>query len=378
MNTPKSYGSLVTIALTLLCVNHMIGQSVTPETEPVVQVVKKIRPAVVNIYTESLQTGLVQDPNDVFFEQFFGAGAARRGRIVQVPVRSLGTGAIVSPNGYIVTNEHVAGRAQGEKIKITLADGSSYDAKMVRSDPDLDLALIKINAHDPLPTLDLEKLSPNLLGETVVAIGNPIGFESSVSQGILSAKNRTLTVEGVTYDALLQTDAAINPGNSGGPLVDIASQFVGLNTAKVGKGAENIGFAIPAERVAAFVHDSIDIAEGRKKEPLPASLTDVVKEKFGLGLQEMDEALAQSFGYSAGSGLLVASVEDGSPADGVGLRKGMLIRSVGSYRVRSTADLPRDLLHLKKGSAVTLTVSFFRNFGNRVIPVSTTVQLSAR
>ncbi|MDD5260517.1 MAG: trypsin-like peptidase domain-containing protein [Methylacidiphilales bacterium] len=354
------------------------AQTVSPENEPVVQVVKKVRPAVVNIYTETVETRIQQDPSDLFFERFFGNSYIQHGQITQVPVRSLGSGVLVSSAGYIVTNEHVAGRASQEKIKVTLADKKTYDAKLIRSDSDLDLALIKIESKDPLPMLDLVKLSPNLLGQTVIAIGNPIGFESSVSQGILSATNRNITVDGVAYDALLQTDAAINPGNSGGPLVDILGQFVGLNTAKVGKGAENIGFAIPAERVAVFVRDSIDIAEGRKKEPPKASLLDLLKTKFGMTVQEMDQPLAESFGYTAGTGLLVSHVEPGSPAEQVGIQKGMLLRGVGPYRVRTEAELPHELQRLKKGESARVTVSFYRQAGNRYVLLTSSVQMQAR
>ena len=369
------------VALTLYNFATVFAQTQTlgPENEPVVQVVKKVRPAVVNIYTETVETRIQQDPTDLFFQRFFNNPYIQRGQIMQVPVRSLGTGVLVSASGYIVTNEHVAGRASQEKIKVTLSDKQTYNAKLIRSEPDLDLALIKIDAKDPLPMLDLTKLSPNLLGQSVIAIGNPIGFESSVSLGILSATNRNITVDNVSYDNLLQTDAAINPGNSGGPLVDILGQFVGLNTAKAGQGAENIGFAIPADRVAAFVRDAIDIAEGRKKAPPQVSLLDILKQKFGITAQEMDQSLAESFGYSAGSGLLVSYVEPGSPGEQVGLQKGMLIRGIGPYRVRTEAELPRELQRVKKDEAVQITVGFFRQAasGQRVF-LTTSVQLKAR
>jgi serine protease Do len=248
----------------------------------------------------------------------------------------------------------------------------------MREDPDLDLALIKIKNDKPLPSLNINDLSPNLLGQTVVAIGNPIGYESSVSTGILSATNRTLSIGGNSYDSLLQTDAAINPGNSGGPLVDISGKFVGLNTAKAAAGAENIGFAIPGERVSVFVKNAIDIAEGRKSAPPETPLDKVLTERFGLTLQEMDKSLAESFAYPLGSGLVVSFVDEGSPADTAGIRKGMLFTGIGPYRVRALTDLPRQLAKIKKGEKIHCSLSFNQKKGNLIVRRSASVDLAAR
>ncbi|MDR2462989.1 MAG: trypsin-like peptidase domain-containing protein [Verrucomicrobiales bacterium] len=361
--------SLLMSLSVLAAAANLPAQNQTPDNEPVVQVVKKVRPAVVNIYTETVQQRIAQTQADVYFH---------RGRIVQIPLRSLGSGAIVSPDGYIVTNEHVVGKAGRGAIKVTLADDESYPARLVHADRDLDLALIKIDTKRPLAAIDLGKLSPNLLGQTVIAIGNPVGYESSVSHGILSAVNRTLTVGDTTYDALLQTDAAINPGNSGGPLVDIAGQFVGLNTVKQGAGVEGIGFAIPAERIVAFVTQAIDIAEGRTPEPSPVDLAAVLQQKFGFHAREMDAALAKQFGYPLGSGLMVDAVDEGGPADQAGIQKGMLLRSVGDRYVRSLADLPRNLQRLKSGDPLTVTLSFYRQYGARNTVVTASARLKAR
>jgi serine protease Do len=361
-------------ALGLLSLAHAL----TPQEEPIVKVVTQTRPSVVNIYTETLVQQAVADPFDAFFDRFYGGGAYRGGRIVQVPVRSLGSGAIVSSEGYIVTNEHVVARASNTTIKVTLPDGTSYEATSVREDPDLDLALIKIKSDKPLPTLNIVDISPNLLGQTVIAIGNPIGYESSVSTGILSAVNRTLNIGGTNYDSLLQTDAAINPGNSGGPLVDISGKFVGLNTAKAAAGVENIGFAIPGERVAVFVKNAIDIAEGRKAPPPEIALDKVLAERFGLTAQEMDAALAESFGYPMGSGLVISHVQEGSPGDTVGIRKGMLLTGMGPYRIRSIADLPRQLSKIKKGDKVRFTLAFNEKRGNLILRRSVAVDMAAR
>ena len=246
--------------------------AVAPHEEPIVQAVEKVRPAVVNINTERIVTQEVRDPRDVFFERYFGGGVTRGNRILATPIKNLGSGAIVSPNGYIITNQHVVERAAKLKIMVTLADGKDTEAVLLRDDDLLDLALIKIESPEPLPYLSLEKLSPNLLGQTVLVLGNPVGYESSVSAGILSAKDRTLTIGDLTMEGLLQTDAAINPGNSGGPLVDVEGNLVGLSSAKMSIAqnlpVESIGFAIPAERVKQWVGEAIAVVEGRIKPPV--------------------------------------------------------------------------------------------------------------
>jgi serine protease Do len=314
---------------------------------------------------------------DAFFEQFYGF--SRGGRIVQVPVRSLGSGLLIDPKGYIITNQHVVARAKEAKIKVTLADGSDYEAKLLREDEDLDLALIRIQRNEPFPALDITRLSPNLLGQTVIAIGNPVGYESSVSKGILSAKDRTLTIGDVTYDSLLQTDAAINPGNSGGPLVDISGKLVGINSAKLSRaGVDNIGFAIPGERVRAFAEDAVAIAEGRKPAPPPVSLTKIIQDRLGMSLQELDADLAETFNFRPGSGLIVVRVEPGGPADQAGIQRGMLVTGIGPHRVRTVDDLPRNLQRLKAGEQVKVTLTLLIRNSNFIASRSAVVNLTAR
>ncbi|MDX6765362.1 MAG: trypsin-like peptidase domain-containing protein [Candidatus Methylacidiphilales bacterium] len=377
LKTIRAAAGLAALTAILLAFSAPAARALTPEEEPVVQVVKLTRPAVVNIYTEVLQQRRVVDPMDSFFEQFYGF--SRGGRILQVPVRSLGSGVLVDPKGYIVTNEHVVARAKDAKIKVTLSDGTDYEAKFLRDDPDLDLALIRIQRKDPFPIVDVNQISPNLLGQTVIAIGNPVGYESSVSQGILSAKDRSLTIEDNTYDALLQTDAAINPGNSGGPLVDISGKFVGINSAKLGQaGVDNIGFAIPGERVRAFVNDSIAIAEGKKAEPPPVSLTKIIQDKLGLSLQELDPDLASSFGFRPGSGLIVVKVDKDGPAGKAGVERGMLVTAIGAYRVRTEADIPRNIQRLKTGDKIKISISLLIRNGQMLATRSGMVELTAQ
>jgi S1-C subfamily serine protease len=344
--------------------------SAGPADEPVVKAVEKTLPAVVNINTEAMVDRQVRDPFDLFFERY---------ATVKQKVRSLGSGVLISPEGYIVTNDHVAGRAQNTKIQITLSNGSVFPAKFLSSDPDKDLALIKIDDKKPFPFLDLNRLSPNLLGQTVIALGNPIGFQNSVSQGILSQKNRTLTSEGVTMEGLLQTDAAINPGNSGGALVDCNGDLVGINSAKqYGQAIEGIGFAIPGDVVAAWAKDAIAIAKGEKKAPEPVSLVKLIQEKFGFTLQSLTPELAETFGYNTTYGLLVADVEANSPAEKAGAKKGMLLVRIGNLPIMNEASLPRDLQRVKKGDKVVFTLSVIEQRGPMTMQRSGQVELQAR
>ena len=210
-----------------------------PATEPAVVAVTRVLPAVVNIATERTIRQKVQDPFEDFYEQFFNAPSNRRPREYKQTIQSLGSGFLIDADGDIVTNEHVVERAADLKIQVTFSDGTSLPARYVSGDAAADLALIKIERdakHDgkPFPFINLNNPSPNLLGETVLVLGNPLGYNSSVARGILSANDREITVEETNYKHLLQTDAAINPGNSGGPLIDLAGRLVGISSGETG------------------------------------------------------------------------------------------------------------------------------------------------
>src|SRR5262249_32145469 len=159
-----------------------------------------------------------RDPFEDFTAQFFGNYRSRP-REVRQTLQSLGSGFLVDPNGYIVTNQHVVQRAADLKIEVTMNDGKTYSARYIAGDEEKDLAFIKIDAKTTLPFITLDNISPNLLGQTVIVVGNALGYGTSISRGVLSATKRDITVENTDYKNLLQTDAAINPGNSGGPLI---------------------------------------------------------------------------------------------------------------------------------------------------------------
>ncbi len=229
-----------------------------PASEPAVLAVGKVLPAVVNINTERVVRRTVRDPFEDFYAQFFGYNRARP-RQVRQTLQSLGSGFIIDPAGYIVTNKHVVERAADLKIRVTTNDGKTYNARYIAGDDNTDLAFIKIEAHSVLPFINLDDISPNLLGETVIVVGNAVGYGSSISRGVLSAAKRNITVDDTEYKDLVQTDAAINPGNSGGPVIDLSGRLVGVASAKMaftpqGVPTQGLGFAIPAE----VVRDSVN------------------------------------------------------------------------------------------------------------------------
>src|SRR6266513_4614533 len=228
-----------------------------PEAEPAVLAVAKVLPAVVNINTERVIRRSVRDPIEDFYAQFFGYYHGRPREIRQT-LQSLGSGFIVDPGGYIVTNQHVVARAADLKIKVTTNNGKTYSAHYITGDDKKDLAFIKIDSKDSFPFISLDNISPNLLGETVLVVGNAVGYGSSISRGVLSATKRDISIDKVDYKNLVQTDAAINPGNSGGPVIDISGRLVGISSAKMaftpqGVPTQGLGFAIPAD----VVRDSV-------------------------------------------------------------------------------------------------------------------------
>src|SRR3989441_8515393 len=248
---------IVAAALTLVRSTSCPAQA-DPAAEPAVLAVAKVLPAVVNINTERVIRRSVRDPIEDFYAQFFGYYQGRPREIRQT-LQSLGSGFIVDPAGYIVTNQHVVARAADLKIQVTTNNGKTYNAHYITGDDKTDLAFIKIDAKAAFPFISLDNISPNLLGETVIVVGNAVGYGSSISRGVLSAVKRNITIENTEYKDLVQTDAAINPGNSGGPVIELSGRLVGISSAKMaftpqGVPTQGLGFAIPAE----VVRDSVN------------------------------------------------------------------------------------------------------------------------
>ncbi|WP_162274660.1 trypsin-like peptidase domain-containing protein [Verrucomicrobium sp. GAS474] len=361
------------LLITLFFLAPLPVRAITPADEPLVKVVEKVRPSVVNINTEKVVQQVVTDPFNVFFNNY---------RVQNAKQTSLGTGVLIHADGYIVTCAHVVGRAADQTtIQVTLADGSDFPAKLLYADEEADLALLKIERKEKFPALSLaiEDLSPNLLGETVAALGNPQGYQNSVSAGILSARDRKVKTNEGTTTGLLQTNAAINPGNSGGALVDIEGKLVGICNAKLaGQAVEGIGFAIPAAKVSAWVADAIAIAKGDKKPPTPASIPDLLDEKFGLRLQNITPDLAQAFGLPSTSGLIISGVAKGSPAEAAKMREGMVIVGIGNVPILNEDSLPHQLRRVQKGDPVSFTVAVFQQQGAFSVRRSQAVTLQAR
>jgi len=356
----------------LLSAPRTMEAQADPVSEPTVLAVAKVLPAVVNINTERVVRRRVRDPFEDFAAQYFGNYRSRPREIRQT-LQSLGSGFIVDPAGYIITNQHVVERAADLKIEVTLSNGKTLNARYITGDEKKDLAFIKIDSPEPLPFIDLNSPSPNLLGQTVIVVGNALGYSSSVSRGVLSGMKRDITIGETDYKNLLQTDAAINPGNSGGPLIDLSGRLVGISSAKMaftpqGVPAQGVGFAIPAETVRDTVVDFKRIAE--KQPPPPKASPNAGETRiayaeryFGLQLQDLTPELTDALGLVAGKGVLVSSVEPESPADSVGIERGLVIYRIGKYDVRSVAQVEKLLERARSGLGVDFTVGLVRSGG---------------
>jgi serine protease Do len=342
-----------------------------PASEPAVLAVAKVLPAVVNINTERIVRRQVRDPFDDFAAQFFGAYRSRPREIRQT-LQSLGTGFLVDPAGYIVTNEHVVERAADLKIEVTMDDKKSFKARYITGDAKRDLAFIKIDSDKPLPFVNLHDISPNLLGQTVLVVGNALGYGSSISRGVLSGAKRDITIDRIDYHDLLQTDAAINPGNSGGPLIDLSGRLVGISSAKMaftpqGVPTQGLGFAVPADIVRQKVEQFKKIAEKQPAPKLGAAGGEAASSSadrlFGLQLQDLTDDLAAALGFASGKGVLISAVEPGSPASEAGIERGLVIYRVGKYDVKSVKEVDGLLARVDSGSSVDFTLGIVRRSG---------------
>ena len=327
----SSRTALSALSLTLLLPGLAAAQ--TPQAArrtPVVALVEKVAPAVVNISAES--TVREADP---FFGRF-GLGTERQ-------AQSLGSGFIVDRNGIVVTNAHVIEGAS--RITVTLLDGREIEADLLGSDRDADIAVLKVKASG-LPAVPLGHSSDLMIGETVVAIGNPFGLSNTVTTGVLSAVGRTVPSERGErlFTDFLQTDASINPGNSGGPLVNIQGDVIGINSAII-SGATGIGFAIPADRARRVVDDLLRFGE---LQPLWT----------GARLVSVDPELARRYGLPAAvrRGALVLKVSPDSPAAAAGLREKDVIVSVAGHPVVAREDVTTALYTASAGAALDAEV----------------------
>jgi serine protease Do len=366
---PRGVPTLLLAAISLVSPHPVFAQA-DPAAEPAVLAVAKVLPAVVNINTERIVRRRVRDPFEDFAAQYFGNYRSRP-REVRQTLQSLGSGFIVDPAGYIVTNEHVVQRAADLKIEVTMNDGKTYNARYIAGDEKKDLAFIKIEAKVDFPFINLDNISPNLLGQTVLVVGNALGYGSSISRGVLSGSKRDITIDEMEYKDLLQTDAAINPGNSGGPLVDLSGRLVGVSSAKMaftpqGVPTQGLGFAIPADTVRNIVAEFRKIAQNQPAPKNPAdeeTAGSKAERLFGMQLQNLTPDLTDALGYVPGKGVLVSAVEPDSPADRAGIQRGLVIYRVGRYNVTSVKQLEGLLSRVSSGASVDFTVGIVRANG---------------
>ncbi len=293
--------------------------------------IEKQSPAVVNISTTQRVVQPVFPEGDPFFE-FFRRFAPPREQESQ----SLGSGFILSADGYILTNAHVVDHA--DKITVRLTDKREYSAKVIGADKRTDVAVLKIEAAS-LPTVKVGDPDKLKVGEWVIAIGSPFGFDSSVTAGIVSAKGRALPQD--NFVPFIQTDVAINPGNSGGPLFNMNGEVVGINSQIYTRsgGSMGLSFAIPID-VAMQVSDQL------------RSSGTVTRGRIGVTIQEMTRELAESFGLAGSGGALISSVEKGGPADKAGIEASDVILKFNGHEVKNSTDLPRMVAATRPGSRV--------------------------
>ncbi|MCH5276338.1 MAG: DegQ family serine endoprotease [Desulfovibrionaceae bacterium] len=348
------------MAALALTVSVAVAAPALPDFVPLA---KSAGPAVVNISTERevaprMRNGFPGMPPGMmerFFEEFAPFWGQPQGPRKQT---SLGSGFIISSDGYIVTNNHVVEGA--DKVFVNLEGNSdrahSLEASVVGTDSETDLALLKVDAKRALPVLRFGDSDAAEVGEWVVAIGNPFGLSNSVTAGILSAKERD--IHSGPFDNFLQTDASINPGNSGGPLINMAGEVIGINTAIVASG-QGIGFAIPSNLASRIVDE---LKSGKR----------ISRGWLGVTIQDVDENTARALGLKDSQGALIGSVMPDEPAARAGLKAGDIIVRVGRTDIRNSAELLRSVADLKPGTDVKVTA--LRN-GKEF---STTVRLGER
>ena len=330
--------------------------SATPSLRPgsFAELAKQADPAVVNISTTQVVKHPQMGPQfrspfedffgDEFFDKFFGDGPKREFRS-----QSLGSGFVINKEGFIITNNHVIENA--EEIIVKLSSGKEYEAEIIGTDSRTDLALIKIEADADLPIIPLADSDQILIGDWVVAIGNPFGLSHTVTAGIVSAKGRVIGMG--PYDNFIQTDASINPGNSGGPLLNIKGEVVGINTAIIASG-QGIGFAIPINMAKNII---LQLKQKGK----------VTRGWLGVGIQEVTNELAQSFGLDEKKGALISSVREGDPASKYGIEVGDIIIEFDGKEIKEYKDLPRVVSNTVPGEKVS--VKILRNGKEKTLKV---------
>lgn len=335
------FGSIAVFALSVLS-DPLWGRELSQRKSPVVLAVEEVSPAVVNINTEEViqaRANPFSGFNDPFFDEFF------KNFFNTFPQRnykrqSLGSGVIINEKGYILTNAHVVSRAT--KINVRLSNRKEYQATVVGADPKSDIAIIKIDSKDKLPAARMGRSDDLLIGETIIAIGNPFGLSHTVTSGVVSATDRSIKgPDGKLYHDFIQIDASINPGNSGGPLVNINGEVIGINTA-IYRDGEGIGFAIPINKAKRIIDDLISY--GRVHEAW-----------LGIIVQDITPRIAEYFHFK-GSGVLVSGIYEQSPAHKAGLERGDIITSIENIEIKGKTNYRDKISNLIPNDKVKLAI----------------------
>jgi serine protease Do len=317
---------------------------------------EKLKPCVVNIGTTKTVRGSTNPfrsgtpfdryfGRDDFFDRFFGDIPQR-----EFKQKSLGSGFIISHDGYIFTNSHVV--EQADKILVKLSDGKEFEAKVIGRDAKTDIALIKIKSADSLPIAEIGDSDKLRVGDWVLAIGNPFGLEQTVTAGIVSAKGRVIGAG--PYDNFIQTDASINPGNSGGPLFNMEGKVIGINTAIVAQG-QGIGFAIPVSMAKSILPDLK--AKGK-----------VTRGWMGVSVQDLNEEIAKSMKLKDRNGALITDVFKGDPADKAGVKSGDVVTEINGKKIKDTHELLMMIAGFRVGESVR--IKFLRDGQEKEVSIT--------
>ena len=315
-----------------------------PRENSVVKAVRQVSPAVVNISSQyeirknsNPFSGYGMDPLlEKFFQDFFSPELERREKRT-----SLGSGVIIDgTRGFVLTNTHVIEKAT--TIRVALNDQREFEATIVGMDPDSDLAVLKIQSDQELPAIQMGDSNDILIGESVIAIGNPFGFSHTVTTGVVSAVNRSIKTAERVFHEFIQTDASINPGNSGGPLLNINGELIGINTAIYAQ-AQGIGFAIPINRAKRIISDLINFGE-------------VVQAWIGITVQPLDSSLSEYLNIQRNVGLMVTAVEKESPAAKAAIDEGDIILSLDGLKISDITGYQLKMNEISADQSITLEI----------------------
>lgn len=337
------HNGFIALLLLILLPSGLLANQTFPRENAIVKAVRKVSPAVVNISTSKIvERGMSPffspEGND-FFNRFFRDFFEPRREYVK---NSLGSGVIIDGrHKYILTNHHVIVKAS--KISITLDNEKKYEARVVGTDPESDLAVLKIETDSAIPAVTMGKSDDLMIGETVIAIGNPFGLSHTVTTGVISAINRSVRAKNNVYHNFIQIDASINPGNSGGPLVNINGELIGINTA-IYSGAEGIGFAIPINRAKRIVSDLINYGH-------------VHTAWLGIKVQDLTEKLAKYF-HMPGihSGALISEIVPNSPAFKNNIKRGDILTEFNKHIIKNSRDYYDQLSQHTAGETLNLVI----------------------